>query len=68
MERNSALTSGDPKEILDLCVSGEEAVLNRYVEIIEEENFPEDLYNIIDQQREKIEKAFESIRIQLNAS
>jgi uncharacterized protein (TIGR02284 family) len=68
VERKAALNSGDPKEILDSCVTGEEAVLNRYVEIIEDENFPEDLYNIIDHQREKIEEAFESIKMQLNAS
>ena len=67
-EKKSALNSGDSREILDSCVSGEEAVLNKYVEIIEEENFPQDLYNIVDQQREKIEQAFESIKIQLNAS
>jgi uncharacterized protein (TIGR02284 family) len=65
-DMKSALTSGDPKGILDSCVTGEETILTRYSEIIEEENFPEDLYNIIDQQREKIEEAFEAIKIQLN--
>lgn len=68
VDKKAALNSGDTREILDSCVLGEEAVLNKYVEIIEEENFPQDLYNIVDQQREKIERAFESIKIQLNTT
>lgn len=68
MDRKSALSSGDKKEILDSCISGEEAALDRYNEIMEEHSLPEELYKVVDQQREKIELAYENIKIQFNSA
>lgn len=68
MDRKAALSSGDRKEILDSCISGEAAALNKYNEIIEDHDLPEELYNVIDQQREKIEEAYENIKIQINTA
>lgn len=68
MDRKAALSSGDRKEILDSCISAEEVALNKYNEIIQDHNLPEELYNVIDQQREKIEEAYENIKIQINSA
>ncbi len=68
MDMKSALTSGDKKELLDSCIAGEVAVIDKYYEIIDEQSLPDDLFNLVDQQREKIEEACENIRMQLNAA
>ena len=62
MDIKSTVTSGDREAILKTCITGEEAAVKAYTEVLDDENIAANTRQIISQQLSGIQFALNSIR------
>lgn len=62
MDIKSALTSGGRDAMLGACITGEEAAIRNYEDVIEDEDLPVDIGNKLKRQLEEINMAYNHIK------
>lgn len=62
MDLTNAFASGDADSILQSCASGEKAAQQCYADILDKEELPEDVSNIIREQKRSIDESHHEIR------
>lgn len=62
MDVKTALTSNDDIAILNACITGENAALNAYKEVLEKALLPADTRNVVAIQRIRVEESLKKIR------
>ena len=67
MDLKSVFTSGDKEAMVNACITGEEAAIKQYREVLEETDFSSSIKQILSNQLRGIESALGSIKSQVLA-